>query len=113
MTKRAEFSRRTKLNAWERAGGACEACGRKLFPGDRIEYDHRVTCEQGGGNDLGNCQVLCGWCHNGKTATDARRSAKSRSVRAGHVGAKKAKAPLPGGRQSRWKRKINGEVVER
>ena len=110
---RAEFSRRTKLKAWERAGGACETCGRKLYPGDRIEYDHRVTCEQGGDSSLENCALLCGPCHSEKTKQDAKVSAKSRSVRARHVGAAAPKAVVPGSRKSKWKRKANGRTVLR
>lgn len=105
--KRAEFSRRVKLDTWDRAGGACEHCHRKLFPGDRIEYDHRIACEQGGSNGAENCQVLCGWCHAGKTAGDAKVIAKSRGVRARHAGAEK---PRRGFRA--W-RNFKGEIVRR
>ena len=107
MTPRAEFSRRTRLDAWDRQGGKCNDCGRKLYPGDRIEYDHIITCEQGGGNSLDNCQVLCGWCHDGKTVVDIKRTAKSRSVRAGHIGAKKPKRPMMGSKASGWKHTLN------
>lgn len=113
MTRRAEFSRRTKLNTWDRAGGACEDCGRKLFPGDGAEYDHRVTCEQGGDNSEANCVLLCTGCHALKTKKDAKVSAKSRSVRAGHIGAKASKRPLPGSKASGWKQKLSGEWVRR
>lgn len=113
MTRRQEFSRRTRLDTWERAGGCCEGCGRKLYPGDRQEYDHRISCEQGGDNSPANCELLCGWCHDGKTAVDARKAAKSRSVRAKHVGAAKPRKPLPGSRASGWKRKIDGTVERR
>lgn len=112
--KRAEFSTRTKLQAWDRAGGKCEDCGRKLHVGDVREYDHRIPCEMGGDNSPGNCVLLCGPCHARKTATvDAPAIAKSRHVRARHVGAKTARNPLPGSKGSKWKRKISGEVVKR
>lgn len=110
---RAEFSRKTMLAAWDRAKGCCEGCGKKLFPGDRKEYDHVIPCELGGTNAADNCQLLCGPCHKAKTATDQRTFAKARSVRAKYLGAFKPKAIIPGSRASRIKRKINGETVRR
>ena len=113
MANRQEFSRSVKLAAWERAGGCCESCRRKIFPGDGPEYDHIITCEQGGDNSLKNCQVLCIWCHKPKTREDLKTTAKSRSIRAQHVNAKTIKRPMQGSRGSKWKKKLNGEVVER
>lgn len=112
---RQEFSRRTKLQAWDRCGGQCEECGRALRPGDRIEYDHRIPCEFGGGNTLDNCQVLCGWCHGAKTSTaDAPAIAKARSVRARHVNADDPhKQKIPGSRGTKFKRKVGGGTVLR
>lgn len=94
---RAEFSAKTKEQAFARAGGQCENCGVKLFPGN-IDYDHRIPCEQGGGNDLGNCQVLCVNCHRGaggKTSQDAKTRARARKARRSHIGAKKPKRKMP------------------
>lgn len=111
---RQEFTRTTKLKAWDRAKGRCENCERKLFPGDRVEYDHRIPCALGGDNSLGNCQVLCGWCHGEKTAkSDAPTIAKSRSVRARHVGAKTPKRKGNGFGPKHLKKKVTGEVVPR
>ncbi len=114
MTRRAEFTRATKLAAWDRCGGRCECgCDRKLYPGD-IEYDHRITCEMGGGNSPANCVVLSKACHGMKThKVDAPRRAKSRSVRAKHVGADKPKRKMRGHRGDKWKQKVGGEWVLR
>ncbi len=114
MTRRTEFTRTTKLAAWDRCGGRCECgCDRKLYPGD-IEYDHRITCEQGGDNSLENCVVLSKACHGVKThKVDAPRRAKSRSVRAKHVGADKPKRPMLGSRASGLKKRLDGTVIRR
>lgn len=64
MTKRREFSKKTKAAAWERAGGICEADGCDA-PGE--EYDHIKECWEGGDNSLSNCMLLCWSCHNAKT----------------------------------------------
>lgn len=111
--KRPEFSRRTKLQAWDRCGGHCEKCGRKIRPGDGPEYDHLIPAELSGTADLDNCQVLCRWCHAEKTADDAHTIAKGRKVRARHANANTPKRQLPGGKGSRLKRKIGGGWVER
>ncbi len=115
MTRRAEFTRKTKIAAWERDGGRCRhGCGRKLRPGDRIEYDHIIRCELEPDNSLENCQVLCGACHDYKThKVDAPAAAKSRSVRAKHIGAHKPKRPMPGSRASGLKKRLDGTVVPR
>ena len=114
MSNRLEFTRSTKLAAWQRDGGRCVHCGKKLGPGDAIEYDHRIRCEIEPDNSLSNCDTLCGPCHSFKThKVDAPAAAKSRSVRARHVGAASPKRPMQGSRGSKWKKKLSGEVVER
>ena len=103
--KRKEFTRTTKLAAWDRAGGCCEACGRKICPGDGPEYDHRIACELGGDNSAANCTVLCRWCHTAKTTgEDVPAIVKGRRVRARHANARTPKRKMP-------YRKFNGEIV--
>lgn len=75
---RREFSKRTKLEAWQRAKGCCEGegCGIKL-DGKRVEYDHVIADALGGEPTLANCRVLCVVCHLGKTRSDAGKIAKT------------------------------------
>ena len=114
MARRAEFTRTTKLRAWQRDGGKCVRCGKKLGPGDAIEYDHRIRNEIKPDNSLANCDTLCGPCHGHKThKEDAPAAAKSRSVRAAYAGASKPKRVMAGSRRSKWKRKVSGEWVLR
>jgi 5-methylcytosine-specific restriction enzyme A len=101
---RQEFSAKIKVAAFERSGGHCEICTRKLATGD-INYDHIIPCESGGNASLDNCQVLCRSCHRTKTDREDRPTiAKSRRVRRNHLGVRK---------QSKFRgwRKMNGEVV--
>src|SRR4051812_25861230 len=110
--KRQEFSRRTKLQAWDRSDGRCEVpwCNAKLQTG-RIEYDHRIPNELGGDNSLENCVVLCKPCHAAKTHKhDAPAIAKSRAVRASHVGARTVKRLIPGSKGSGLRKKLDGTV---
>ncbi len=114
MTRR-NFTRSTKLAAWERSSGRCEGadCGRKLFPGDGVEYDHIIADEHGGGNGLDNCQVLCCWCHKPKTRADMKVTVRSRKARAAWAGADKPRHIMPGSKRSIWKRTVDGRTVLR
>lgn len=111
---RSEFSRTTKLKAFERAQGRCETCNCKLGAQDRKEFDHVLPCALGGTNTVENCEVLCVACHKAKTKGDKGRIAKADRQRATHQG---FKAPKRGGFQTnksgKWKKKMNGEVVRR
>lgn len=67
--KRAEFSPKTKAQAFLRCNGKCENeyCGIKLFK-KTVNYDHIVSdkiCKEQGikSNTLDNCQCLCVDCH--------------------------------------------------
>lgn len=97
---------RVRLRVFERAGGRCEICGRKLGPADRWQADHIVALINGGENRERNLRVACDWCHKGKTAEDVAEKAAVYRKRAKHVGARIKRPWHPG-----WKRKLNGEVV--
>lgn len=110
---RREFPARVKVAAFERAGGRCENCGVIIRHG--AQYDHRVADGLGGEPTLENCSVKCKTCHALKTTKhDIPVIAKSKRVRAKHVGADGPKGrPMPCGRKSRWKKKLDGSVVPR
>ena len=111
---RVEFSKKTKLQAFQRSGGRCERCTSLLYPG-KFDYDHIVPSEFSGDNSLENCKVLCAACHSTKTARqDIPAIAKSTRVRNKHIGAKAKNGPaIPGSKRSGWKRKMDGTVVKR
>jgi len=111
---RKEFSKKVRLEAYQRSGGCCEACRARLYPG-RFAYDHRLSDAMGGSPVLDNCQVLCDACHSRKTGTeDIPTISKSNRVRARHLGLKvKRGPPMAGSRRSKWKRKMDGSVVPR
>lgn len=111
---RHEFTKRTKLQAWDRCKGQCEQCGTP-FRGKRPEYDHIIRCELGGSNELDNCQVLCTSCHSSKTfGTDIPAIAKSNRIRLRQAGIKrKSRRSWGYGKHDPFKKKITGEVVRR
>jgi 5-methylcytosine-specific restriction endonuclease McrA len=116
MTERQEFTPRTKAAAFKRAGGCCEECGRKLgVGGEPCEFDHKVSCEDGGDNSLANCQCLCAQCHGHKThKIEAPAKAEGRRHTLKMAGVKKKpRNPIPGSKASGWKRTIDGRTVRR
>jgi len=97
------------------ANGACQACQIRLHPGQSWELDHIIPLALGGEDETHNLQVLCIPCHKDKTNhTDIPAIAKSVRSEAKHLGAKNSsKHPMPFGRQSIWKKKLNGTIVKR
>lgn len=93
---RQEFTKLTKAQAFQRAGGRCECgCGSKLTPGE-IEYDHwPVPAALGGSNDLTNCRVLRKKCHRRQTAAkDVPAIAKSTRIAEKAMGLRKSSRPM-------------------
>jgi len=108
--KRQEFSDKVRAQAFLRCGGKCESCSAKLKAGEG-EYDHIIAFYLTQDSSLSNCQVLCVPCHRGvgaKTADDQRIIAKVKRVWAKHNGTVKKSGAF----QSRFKRKINGDVID-
>lgn len=109
---RKEFSSRVKEAAFKRAAGKCENCSAPLTIG-RFRYDHTIPDDLGGEPVLENCKVLCTGCDNEKTyKRDIPTIAKGRRIRRREMGIKK-RSTFACSRQSKWKKKISGEVVPR
>lgn len=112
MMARSEFSDKTKLQAYKLSCGKCKLCKGHLYVG-KFHYDHRVPDAQGGDNSLDNCDVLCVNCHDKKTRVDNSATAKCKRVERKHLGIKTTTKPMPCGRNSKFKRKMNGQIVPR
>ena len=89
-TARGHLSTRRKLGIWEREKGLCMMCSTRLQPGKFI-YEHVRALELGGTDTDDNIRLTCLPC----------------------AGVKKSKNPLPGGKGSKWKKKMDGSVVRR
>jgi 5-methylcytosine-specific restriction enzyme A len=115
---RAEFSAKTKALAFQRAAGFCEGivkgerCGARLTVG-KFAYDHVIADGLSHDNSLENCACLCLPCHADKTPGDVRVIAKAKRLERRHVQGIKKKSSMPGSRDSRFKKKLNGQVVLR
>jgi 5-methylcytosine-specific restriction enzyme A len=108
---RRTLSTAERLALFLKARGQCQACGWRLAPGMRWEVDHVVPLALGGRDMLDNLQVLCRACHAGKTAhQDLPALARTRRLKARHLGATRPRSVLPGSRHSRWKKRLDGRV---
>ena len=92
MSKRVEFSAKTKAKAFAAQNGDCAHCGLKIVGG--AEYDHVTPCALGGDNSVGNCEALCSKCHRIKTTADVGRIAKAERQHRRAIGAHTPKARI-------------------
>ena len=116
---RREFSAKVCAAAFQRADGRCEGerngdrCGTRLTVG-KFRYDHILPDWLGGEPTLANCQVICMACDGAKTQADQTRIAKTKRIRARHIGAvSPSSRPMPGSRRDKFRKKVSGEVVLR
>lgn len=102
---------------FQRAEGRCHICGEKIDAGrESYDIEHVIPLGLGGteGKMDENLQPAHTSCHKGKTAEDKGQIAKSKRMRQRSMGiTRQSASPLPGGRKSKWKRKIDGTVVPR
>jgi 5-methylcytosine-specific restriction protein A len=92
----------------------CAICDAQIDPLLQVwELDHITPLAISGNNEPENLQIACVHCHKEKTKTDVTSIAKGKRMAEKHYGIKRSSAPMPCGRRSRWKKKLNGEVVPR
>jgi len=103
---------RVKLRVFERATGCCQKCQRKIAAGDKWQADHVIALTNGGENRESNLQCLCDWCHKRKTAGDVAEKSSVRQRALSHRGIKKP-SRMPGSRNSPFKIKLDGTVIDR
>ena len=111
-TDDAPIPDRVKDRIARKADDCCQQCRRGIMGKLRAEYDHIVPLILGGAHREANIQLLCCECHAAKSRLDVRLKAKVARVRKRHLGIRKP-SRFPGSRDSRWKKKISGEVVQR
>lgn len=77
---------RVRLRVFERCGGKCGECGRKIRPGEGWTLEHLIALINGGKNAESNLGVTCDWCLPAKNAADVAEKAKTYAVKAKHLG---------------------------
>ena len=112
-TDDSDIPKRVQLRVFERCGGVCHISGRKIRAGDKWETDHVIALVNGGENRESNLAPALKDEHRKKTSADVAQKSKDRRVRAKHFGLHKPRSIVPGSKESKWKKKLNGEVVLR
>lgn len=103
-----------RLAIFERDKGVCHICCEKIDgTKEAWELEHKVPFALTRDDSDENLAPAHVSCHRKKTREDKAQIAKANRVRAKHNGAGSPKAPLPGGRNSKFKKKIGGGVVLR
>ncbi len=86
---------RVRARVFERAGGCCHRCERKIGAGESWTLEHLHALVNGGANAESNLTVTCRWCLPEKNREDVAQKAKNARVRAKHTGAKRKARKMP------------------
>lgn len=112
--KRVRITAKVRADIFLRHDGVCHLCSMKVIPGQEWDVSHEIPLETGGRDDDSNWLVAHRRCHRVHTSTvDIPLIAKVKRIHQRHIGAKKSKSPMPFGRGSKLKRKMDGSVVRR
>ena len=106
---RLEFTKRVKLQAWDRCKGDCEVCGQRIL--GTPEYDHFRPVYLSDDASLDNCVVMCSKCHRLKTTDiDRPKIDKARRVLEKRAGVRKSRGfrKPPEGYDS-WNRRMKDD----
>lgn len=109
---RSEFAFSVRDFTWKRAMGRCQDCGRGPLAKGQYQFDHIIPDWLGGSSSAWNCKLLCRRCHNKKTSRqDIPRIAKTKRQKRKHEGTWRAsRKPVPGSRNSKWKKPLRGKA---
>jgi 5-methylcytosine-specific restriction endonuclease McrA len=112
--KRVRITAKMRADIFLSRGGMCHLCSMKVVPGEDWDVSHDIPLEAGGKDDATNWFVAHRKCHRVHTSTvDAPLIAKVKRIHQKHVGAQKSRSPMPLGRGSKFKRKMDGTIVRR
>lgn len=85
---------RVRARTFERFGGLCHKCWRKITAGEPWTLEHLIALENGGRNAESNLTLTCSFCTPIKNAEDAAIKKHGTQVRYRHMGIKTTKRPI-------------------
>jgi 5-methylcytosine-specific restriction endonuclease McrA len=105
---------RVKARIFDRDGKHCKVCTNPISGSRLPAYDHVVALINGGENRETNIQLLCVDCHKPKTAADVREKSIVARKRMKFLGiAPKKGRPMPGSKESGFRKRMDGTVERR
>jgi 5-methylcytosine-specific restriction enzyme A len=105
---------RVKIRIFEKHNRCCGCCSRTIVGKLLPRYDHIIALVNGGQNRESNIQLLCSECHDCKTAIDVKEKSVVYRKKAKHIGIKLRRGrPIPGSKNSEWKKTFNHGWVKR
>jgi hypothetical protein len=113
VTKRKSISTKQRVELFNEHNGICHICGGKINVGEAWEVEHRIPFAMGGEDSKSNWAPAHSKCHRTKTTDDVGAIAKAKRREARHIGINVSRTPLPFGKKSAFKRKLDGTVVRR
>ena len=116
MNRRQYLTEREKLAMLKAQGWKCvcrEGCGQPLWPGAPVRWDHRPPLALGGTRKPN--QAVTPHCHDWLTRRDVSMIRKADRQEKAFLGLKKRKGRKLQSRgfDTRYRKKMNGEVVAR
>ena len=112
--KRVRITAKMRADIFARHKGICHLCNMRVDAGQDWDVSHEIPLETGGKDDDTNWYVAHRKCHRTHTAkVDAPLIAKVKRIHQRHIGAKKSRSPMPFGRGSKFKKKMDGTIVRR
>lgn len=114
VERRKPLTDKQRMRLFVEHKGICCLCKFKIKPSEKWIDEHFDPLWRNGGNELGNRGPAHERCAREKTRIETRERAKGRRVAEKHFGAKRAKRPMPCGKNSPFKRRMSdGKVVRR
>lgn len=104
---------RVRARVFLRFDGRCHACTRKVRPGEPWTCEHLKALINGGENRENNLGITCENCLPQKNAADVAEKSLVARKRAKHLGIRQTSRPIPGSRNTPWKRTLSGQTIRR
>lgn len=105
---------RVKLRVLERHNYTCFWSKQPIKPGDKVEFDHVIALVLGGENRESNLVPALAHEHKVKTRKDVLEKVKrAKALKKSYGLAKKQSRPIPGSKNTPFKKHFDGSVSRR